>query len=159
MTADIGIGANMAIESAVVLCNVLQRSVATNPDRHFTIPELSKLFSEYQSKRHERASAFKNLSGDVTRMRSHETLWKRFFVSYIATLPWMQSFQDGKMMEAFAKGPKLNYVPTRTIDEMAKGWSLGKKTKESGWVMYALLTSAVGVGLSYAAVLKWGLPL
>jgi FAD dependent monooxygenase len=162
MTADIGIGANMAIESAVVLCNILQRETKSNLNRHFETSELSALFQEYQDKRHERAKIFMNLSGGVTRMRSYESLWKRIFISRIATLPYMQKAQGMQMMTAFSMAPKLNYAPVQTINEDAEGWKLGQKAKEAGsgagWLAYALVTSAVGVGLSYAAVLKWGLP-
>lgn len=163
MTADIGIGANMAIESAVALCNILQRETKNNPNRHFETSELSTLFQEYQDKRHTRAKTFVTLSGGVTRMRSYETLWKRIFISRIATIPYMQKMQGMKMMTAFSMAPKLNYAPVQTLNEDAEGWKLGKKAKEAGssaaWYTYALATSAVGVGLSYAAVLKWGLPL
>jgi FAD dependent monooxygenase len=162
MTADLGIGANMAIESAVVLCNVLQRSLASNPNP--TASEITAIFSEYQSKRYERAKVFMELSGSVTRMRSYQSLWKRFFITHIATLPFMQRLQGDKFIEGFAKGPKLDYAATRTINEDAEGWKLPEEKKndkesKAPWVMYALVASAVGVGLSYAAVLKWGLPL
>lgn len=151
----------MAIESAVTLCNILHRETKDNLNRHFTIPELSKLFAEYQEKRHERVSIFKKMSGDVLRMRSFETFWKKIFVSRIATIPAFKNFQSGKMFEGMAMAPKLDYVPTRTINENAPGWKLGeKKPQESsnaGWLSYVLLTSVVGVAISYAAVNNWGL--
>ncbi|KAH7078980.1 hypothetical protein BKA63DRAFT_255465 [Paraphoma chrysanthemicola] len=160
MTADIGIGANMAIESAVVLCNTLQASLSTHPPNyHPSTAELSTLFQTYQDKRYERAKLFMTLSGGVTRMRSYQSMWKKFFITRIASLPFMQKMQGEKMMAGFAKGPKLEYVKTRTINENAEGWKMGQDQGNGmGWMAYAVLTSAVGVGLSYAAVLKWGLP-
>jgi FAD dependent monooxygenase len=159
MTADLGIGANMAIESAVVLSNILQRSLASNPNRHFTTDELSTLFQEYQSKRHPRAKAYVTLSGSVTRMRSYYSFWGRIFITRIATLPWMRKMQMERMMLGFTKGPKLEYVKTRTINENAEGWQLAKKqdSSKTAWVAYALITSAMGVALSYVVVLKWSL--
>lgn len=153
----------MAIESAVTLCNILQRETKDNLNRHFTIPELSKLFVEYQKKRHERVSIFKKLSGDALRMRSFETFWKKIFVSRIATIPAFKTFQSGKMFEGMAMAPKLNYVPTCTINEDAPGWKLSKETprgtSSAGWLSYLLLTSAVGIVITYAAVNRWGLVL
>jgi FAD dependent monooxygenase len=161
MTADIGIGANMAIESAVVLCNLLQRSIAEDPNRHFTIPELSSLFSEYQAKRFGRAKAFVDISGKVTRMNSYQTLWQRFLVTRIVSLDFMRQKSSQNFVLTLAKSPKLEYVPTRTINEDAEGWKIPDKVPDTGrpWVVYALATSAMGVALSYMAVLKWGRPL
>jgi FAD dependent monooxygenase len=164
MTADIGMGANMGIESATVLANVLQSSFSKNPKNyHPSIAELTSLFSKYQAERYERAKRFTTVSGSVTRMRSYQSLWKRFFIGYIATLPFMQRLQSAKMMEGMAKGPKLQYVGTRTINEDTEGWNSATKKQKQGiqgsWVVYALLTSCAGMAISYAVVLKWGLPL
>jgi FAD dependent monooxygenase len=155
-------GANMAIESAVALCNVLQASTSSHaPNHHPTASELSALFSKYQSVRFDRAKEFMQISGAVTRMRSYQSLWKKFFITRIATLPFMQRTQVGQMMAGFAKGPKLEYVPTRTINMDADGWKppMSKKSNGAPWVAYALVTSVIGIGMSYAAVLKWGFPL
>lgn len=161
MTADIGIGANMAIESAATLANVLQRAVSQHSDSpyHPSQAELSDLFTKYQSKRFERAKAFSDISGQVTRMRSYQSLWKRIFISRISTLQFMQNYQAKRMVNGFAKGPKLEYVGTRTINENAPGWKVPKeeaKVSGAGWVSYALATSVVGIAVSYAAVLKYG---
>jgi FAD dependent monooxygenase len=160
MTADLGVGANMAIESAVVLCNLLQQAVAQDPNRHLTVPELSSLFSKYQAKRFGRAKAFVDISGKVTRMNSYETLWQRFLVTRIASLEFMRQKSAQNFIWTLAKTPKLEYVGTRTINEDAEGWKLPERKPDTGrpWVAYALVTSAMGVALSYAAMLKWGLP-
>lgn len=159
MTADLGMGANMAIESATVLVNLLQHASSQTENYHPSQTELDTLFSRYQSKRFERAKRFVSISGSVTRMRSYQSLWGRFFIGYIATLPFMQRFQARKMMEGMAKAPKLEYVGTRTINEEAEGWQLGKKKEEKGgnggWVAFVLVTSVVGFAVSYAAMVKW----
>jgi len=150
----------MAIESAAALANVLQSATSQNPSSPFhpSLPELSALFTKYQGIRHERAKLFAGLSGGVTRMRSYQSLWKRFFIGYIATLPFMQKYQAKKLHTGFAKAPKLEYVGTRTINESAAGWKVEEEGKEGGtaWVAYVLVTSVVGVAVSYAALLKYG---
>lgn len=165
MTADIGIGANMAIESVVVLANVLHRSVAHNPDPNYhpTQAELSELFTQYQSTRYARVKQYMKLSGSITRMRSYQSIWKRIWISHIDTLPVMQRIGAKKLVAGLARAPKLEYVGTRTIDENAKGWHLGHENDNQlsggGWIPYVLVTSVVGMAISYAAVLNWGRPL
>jgi FAD dependent monooxygenase len=162
MTADLGIGANTAIESAIVLCNILQYETKNNPNRHFTNSELSTLFTEYQDKRYERAKKFIAISGGITRMRSYESIWKRIFIARIVTLPVFQRYQAKKMMLAFAKSPKLAYVPTQTINDDADGWKMANEANSPSsvvWVLYALITSFIGAALSYLALSQWGAPL
>jgi len=61
-----------------------------------------------------------------------------------------------------AKGPKLDFVPVRTVNEETKGWQLAKrdpketKKPKSGILAYFLLTSTMGIVVSYFAVSKWG---
>lgn len=160
MTADLGMGANTAIESAVVLVNLLHGALKDDPNRHFSQDEISDLFAKYQKKRYPAAKIWMELSGKVTRSRSYESLWARFFVTQIAPMPWMQKMKSAKFIQVLAKTAKLDFVSTRTINENAEGWKQVPENKGNGasWVAYALVTSVVGVGLSYAAVLKWGLP-
>jgi hypothetical protein len=150
----------MAIESAATFANVIQHAASQHPDSPFhpSLPELSALFEKYQDERHTRAKLFADLSGGITRMRSYQSLWKRIFIGYIATMPFMQKMQAKKLSTGFAASPKLDYVGTRTINEDAVGWKVEDEAKGSGtaWVAYALVTSVVGVAISYAALLKYG---
>ncbi|KAF2220276.1 hypothetical protein BDZ85DRAFT_204600 [Elsinoe ampelina] len=149
MTADLGLGANIAIEGAVTLCNILNRETKSDKHRHFTTAELSALFTEYQAARYVRAKAFTDLSGKATRMNSYQTYFGRFMTGYVA--PWLAPIQLRKLSEAFAKGPKLDYVPTRTINEDAPGWKLGEKKEAEGAsaVKYLVAAAAGGVAVSY----------
>jgi hypothetical protein len=150
----------MAIESAAALANVLQKAASQHPDSPFhpSLPELSALFEKYQNKRHKRAKLFADLSGKVTRMRSYQSLWKRILIGYIMPTPYMQKVQVERLSSGFAMSPKLDYVGTRTINENAAGWKVENGDKGSGaaWVAYALVTSVVGVAISYATLLKYG---
>jgi len=156
MTADLGIGANIAIESAVTLCNLLQKSIHS-PTHHPTAAELAALFSAYQAKRHKRAKAFVDLCGRVTRMRSYAGFWSYFFLTRIATLPWMVAYQTDRFVDAWSEAPKLEYVGTRTINEDAEGWTRNNKVKSGNALMvYMVVTAVVGVGMWYAARLRYG---
>lgn len=163
----------MAIESAAVLANVLQHAAsqhaASQPNTPFhpSQHDLTALFEKYQHKRHKRAKFFADLSGHVTRMRSYETLWKRLFVGYIATTSFMQRMQINRLVKGLAIGPKLEYVDTNTIDEEAPAWKRAQEDKEmlkkergtgsgSAWMAYVVVTSVVGMAVSYVAVARYG---
>lgn len=158
MTADLGIGANIAIEDATVLCNILNRELKANRSRHPTKDEITSMFAEYQKERYDRAKAFTDLSGKATRMNSYDTLFGRVFATYVA--PMLYEVQIKKLATAWARAPKLDYVPVRTIDENAPGWLLAKEDEKSvkypavPWLVYAGLGS-VAIGF---AVQRFGLP-
>jgi FAD dependent monooxygenase len=149
MTADLGIGANIAIESAVSLCNLLHRT--STP---LTASAISTLFTEYQKQRYPRAKAFVQLSGDVTRMRSYETPWKKFFISRIA--PWLDNMQVDGFVNSFKEAPKLEYVECRTINEGAVGWSQDEEKKKGGWGKWVVSSVVAVVGVAYVVGARWG---
>ncbi|KAF2632749.1 FAD/NAD(P)-binding domain-containing protein [Macroventuria anomochaeta] len=155
MTADLGIGANIAIEDAVALCNILHRELKADRNRHPTKSEITSIFVEYQKERWDRAKAFTDLSGKATRMNSYDTLFGRVFATYIA--PYLYEAHITKLATAWAKAPKLDYVPVQTIDENAPGWLLAKeeeKASSTPWLVYAGV-SALVTGL---AVSRYGFP-
>lgn len=155
MTADLGIGANIACEDAVVLCNILHRELKVDRNRHPTKAEITSMFAEYQKKRWNRAKVFTDLSGKATRANSYDTLFGRLFATRIA--PLLYETQVIKFATAWAEAPKLDYVPVQTIDENAPGWLLAKKEAKTSSVLWPLYTGigAVVVGL---AVARYGVP-
>jgi FAD dependent monooxygenase len=155
MTADLGIGANIAIEDATVLCNILHRELMADRNRHPTKAEIAMMFAEYQKDRYERAKAFTDLSGKATRANSYNTFFGRVFATHIASL--LYNVQVKKLATAFAKAPKLDYVPVQTIDESAEGWLLAKKEGKASiipWLVYA----GVGAAAIALAISRYGLP-
>ncbi|KAI4929261.1 uncharacterized protein J4E92_004925 [Alternaria infectoria] len=159
MTADLGMGANIAVESAVHLCNILHREFASNPTRRISTPDLAALFAEYQAGRHARAKEYVETSGKLTRMNSYQSRFNYFFAGYLHK--YIVPSQKAGLIESLSVAPKLDYAPTRTIDESAEGWHWMekqemKKGKKSGWFKYMVLTSVVGVTAAYMA--RAGLP-
>ncbi|KAI8938093.1 hypothetical protein NX059_005763 [Plenodomus lindquistii] len=158
MTAELGMGANIAIEAAITLANILHRELKANPNRRFTQSELSGLFTEYQTDRFDRAKGYVKLSGQVTRGYSYQSLFSRFMVGYVG--PWIQNSKLMQLAESLAEAPKLDYVPVRTMNEDAEGWQLAKKGEKSvagarSWGAKVLLASVVGAAVAYAV--SWGL--
>lgn len=154
MTADLGIGANIGIEDVAVLCNILNRELKNDRNRHPSKGEITAMFTEYQQERYARAKAFTEMSGKVTRMHSYDTLFGRIFATYVA--PMLYEVQVMKLATAWAKAPKLDYVPVKTIDETAPGWLLAKedeKISSTPWLLYA----GVGVVATGLAIHQYGL--
>jgi FAD dependent monooxygenase len=149
MTGDLGMGANIAIESAIYLANILYREFGSRPTRRISTPDLNALFAEYQAGRHERASKYVALSGNVTRAHAYQTYFGRFFSGYVAR--YMAPMHKKGLAKSLALAPKLSYVPTRTIDEGAEGWQLALETRDEprAWLIYVVLTSIVGVIAAY----------
>lgn len=148
MTADLGIGTNIAIEDAAVLCNILHRELKADRIRHPTGLEITSMFAEYQKKRWARAKVFTDLSGQATRMHPYDTVFGRVMASYIA--PYISKIRTAKFAESMAKAPKLDYAPVQTIDENAPGWLLAieeVRPLSTWWLVLAGL-SAVMIGLA-----------
>jgi FAD dependent monooxygenase len=164
MTADLGMGANIAVESAVILCNIINRELKSNPNRHPSKSDIDAMFAEYQKKRFDRAKTWVDLSGKITRWNSYQSYFGRFFVGYIS--PLFNDVNIEKMALHFAKAPKLDYAPLRTVNEQTEGWQFAKKDEDekkkkkkqvsTGWMSYVLLTSTVGIAVAY--VMTAGLP-
>lgn len=164
MTADLGMGANISIEDAVVLCNILQRELKSDPNRHPSQSELSAMFTEYQKNRFGRAKFWCDISGKATRNNSYQSWGGRFRAGYI--MPWLSAKMEPFLAKGFANGPKIDYAPVRSIDETLEGWKMkstpeelaadeAKKAKAeqggAGWMSYLLLTSTVGIAAAYIA--------
>ena len=150
MTPDLGIGANIAIEDAVALCNILYRELKDDRNHHPTGTEITSMFAEYQKERYDRAKAFTDLSGKATRMNSYNTLFGRVMTTYVA--PYLSKVRVSKFAESFAKAPKLSYAPVQTIDENEPGWQLAKeedKTSSMSWLVYSgVLAMVAGLAVS-----------
>lgn len=152
MTADLGMGANLAAESAVTLCNILHRELNSNPSRRFSTSELDHLFTEYQEARFGRCARYMDLSGKVTRARAWTTWAGRLLITYV--MPLINAARMRNFAKSLAESPKLDYVPVQTINENAAGWKLAgqvEEPKDSPWLPYVVLTSGIGMSIAYAA--------
>lgn len=155
MTADLDIGANIAIEDAVALCNIIYRELETDRNRHPTRAEITSIFAEYQKKRYDRAKAFTSLSGKVTRMNSYDTLFNRVMAAYVA--PHLSKTRAIEFAKSFAKAPKLSYAPVQTIDENQPRWLLAKEKDEKLNTSWLIFLSMLGVVADLVAS-RHGLP-
>jgi len=87
-------------------------------------------------------------------MNSYQSRFNYFFAGYLHK--YIVPSQKAGLIESLSVAPKLDYAPTRTIDESAEGWHWMekqemKKGKKGGWFKYMVLTSVVGVTAAYMA--------
>ena len=89
-------------------------------------------------------------------MNSYQTYLGRFFVGYLA--PYIVPLQRKATARTLAKAPKLDYAPTRTINESAEGWRLNEerekekekeKEKNVDWAKYVFLTIMLAASFTY----------
>ncbi|KAF1838730.1 FAD/NAD(P)-binding domain-containing protein [Decorospora gaudefroyi] len=125
MTADLGMGANIAIESAIHLANLLHRQLSPNKQQHPPASTLHTLFAQYQKERYKRASIFADLSGKTTRMHAYQSLLGRIYAGYLE--PLLAPYQLRSFAESFGAAPKLDFVPLSVVDEGAEGWAMGRR--------------------------------
>jgi FAD dependent monooxygenase len=87
-------------------------------------------------------------------MNSYQTYLGRFFVGYLA--PYIVPLQRKATARTLAKAPKVDYAPTRTINESAEGWRLNEerekekeKEKNVDWAKYVFLTIMLAASFTY----------
>jgi FAD dependent monooxygenase len=122
MTPDLGFGANLAIESAISLANILHREIASDRNRHFTKSEVSKLLEEYQKTQYDKAKGLVEFSGQVTRTHSQETAKEEEIVRNV--LPQAAPATLERFTNIVRSAPKLDYVQNTLINEAARGWTM-----------------------------------
>ena len=132
MTPNIGLGGNTAMESVVVLANLLNKAVKEHPHGKPDRAALQKLLAEYQKKRQKRLQEFIDFSSLATKMQAWETIWYKLFSRIVPFLPDNSFAKQASAL--FKAAPKLDFVPVpgnpqgtvKWDDEVAK-----TETKES----------------------------
>lgn len=85
-------------------------------------------------------------------MDSYQAYLGRFFVGYLA--PYIVPLQRKATARTLAKASKVDYAPTRTINESAEGWRLNEesekeKQKNVDWAKYVFLTIMLAASFTY----------
>ncbi len=111
MTPNFALGANCALESAVVLVNKLvslDRTITENgrPDA-LTI---TKLFDEYQTERLPRMKEAFEASHLMTRLHAYDGLVNHFTMRVMVPLLGQATFAD-KLAELISGAPKFDFLP------------------------------------------------
>jgi hypothetical protein len=113
VTPNFALGANCALESAVVLVNKLvglDRTISENnrPDAE----TLTKLFNEYQAERKPRMIEAFEASHLMTRLQAYDGLINHFTMRVMVPLLGQSTFAD-KLAELVSGAPKFDFLPVK----------------------------------------------
>ncbi|KAL9095957.1 MAG: hypothetical protein Q9165_001955 [Trypethelium subeluteriae] len=164
MTPNIGLGGNTAIESIVVLTNILNRAIRDHPHGKPDRAALQKLLAEYQNKRRKRLQEFIDFSSLATKMQAWETTWYKILSRVVPFLP-DNSFAK-QASNLFKAAPKLDFVPVPGNPQGTVKWNdevAGSEIKEAkskqfhgkkaqsivSWITAPLLSMCALVSLVY----------
>ncbi|KAI9684598.1 MAG: hypothetical protein M1822_005686 [Bathelium mastoideum] len=109
MTPNVGLGGNSAMESVVVLTNLLHKAVKEHPYGKPDRAALQKLLTEYQTKRRTRVQEVIDFSKLATKMQAWETTWYKVLSRVVPFLPDDSFAKQASAL--FKAAPKLDFVP------------------------------------------------
>jgi hypothetical protein len=109
MTPNIGLGGNTAMESVVVLANLLNQTIKESPQGKPNAAALHRMLNEYQRLRLIRAKQFIEISGLVTKMQAWENGWYKFMTRIVPFLP--DTTFANHLSNLLRGAPKLDFIP------------------------------------------------
>ncbi|EED19835.1 FAD-dependent monooxygenase, putative [Talaromyces stipitatus ATCC 10500] len=109
MTPNIGLGGNSAMESIVVLTNLLNKAIKEHPQGKPDRAALQSLLTEYQKERQVRMRQFIDFSSLATKTQAWENLWYKILSRVIPFLPDDTFAKQASAL--FKAAPKLDFVP------------------------------------------------
>lgn len=128
MTPNIGQGANMAIEDAAALTNLLRDLLAQGGTSLPTNTQIDTLLHQYRSIRHERVYSIYRISRFLVRFQAQDgfinSLLSRYYAPHVGDLPAEMA------SKTIADGVMLNFLPPPK--RSGAGWEKYRK-KERLW--------------------------
>ncbi|KAK7743714.1 hypothetical protein SLS62_010493 [Diatrype stigma] len=117
VTPNLALGGNSAMESVVVLCNLLQKMVAGQENARPSLETLTKAFAAYQNERHGRMKVIVDLSARATRMEAWDHMLDKFVTTRV--MPYIpHHFLVKQLGRIITPAPKLDYV---SLEGFARG--------------------------------------
>ena len=110
-TPNLGIGGNLAIESAAVLANGIKRLADTSSasGRRPTREEIERMLSEYQTERELRAASAVDVSGALARAHNINGPMAQFLVNFV--MPQITEFLPVFLSNIVIGAAKLDFLP------------------------------------------------
>ncbi|KAJ6142752.1 hypothetical protein N7471_002205 [Penicillium samsonianum] len=109
MTPNVGLGGNSAMESIVLLSNLLNRAIELHPDDHPDAKIVEQVLSEYQSLTKERMRKVIDFSNLATRIQAWDTPFhkncKRNAITFLFNVPFNHNSDISPNM-----GSKLSHI-------------------------------------------------
>ena len=128
MTPNIGQGANMAIEDAAVLTNLLRRLLGDFPTSPPTNDQIEMLLRRYRNIRFDRVDSIYRTSRFLVRFQARDGLLKTLFGRYYA--PYAGDLPADMASKTIADGEMCDFLPPPK--RCGSGWERYRRNK-SGW--------------------------
>ncbi|KAJ8120320.1 hypothetical protein O1611_g10396 [Lasiodiplodia mahajangana] len=109
LTPNSALGANTAMEDAVVVANILVEALAAHPNKKPTDVEIRDAMQKYQDSRIGRVKAIVKAAGDLTRLQAYDG-WKFYLNQRWITPIVGLDFLAGNIAKLCVGAPKLSYV-------------------------------------------------
>ncbi|KAI0403613.1 hypothetical protein F4802DRAFT_608014 [Xylaria palmicola] len=109
VTPNSALGANTAMEDAVVIANMFVEALAAHPNKKPTDVEIRDAMQRYQDSRIGRVKAIVKAAGDLTRLQAYDG-WKFYFNQRWMTPIVGLDFLAGNIAKLCVGAPKLSYV-------------------------------------------------
>lgn len=147
MTPNIGQGANMAIEDAAVLTNLLRRLLIENPiTRRISDDQVDTLLRQYRNIRYDRTNSIYRSSRFLVRFQARDDLLKTLFGRYYA--PYAGDLPADMASKTIAGGEMCDFLPAPK--HCGDGWEKYKPNgKRWSGIQMALFV------LMFAILYKW----
>ncbi|PCG89044.1 Monooxygenase, FAD-binding [Penicillium occitanis (nom. inval.)] len=109
MTPNIGLGGNCAMESVVVLTNLLHKAIKEHPQGKPDKAAIQNVLHEYQKDRQVRMRQFIDFSSLATKIQAWETTWYKILSRVMPFLPDDTFAKQASIL--FKAAPKLDFIP------------------------------------------------
>ena len=109
ITPNIALGGNSTMESIVVLCNHLARTVGTHRGGRVSRATLGQVFRQYQGDREGRMREIMELSSLITRVQAWDGMVPKFLACWVLPFQADHKLTD-QLGELIRRAPKLDYV-------------------------------------------------
>ncbi|OJI84701.1 hypothetical protein ASPTUDRAFT_925491 [Aspergillus tubingensis CBS 134.48] len=141
MTPNIGQGANMAMEDAVVLANCLHAALLRTRRQRLSDSEVQVLLQEFYSKRYSRAKSIYTASRYMTRFQARDGCLNRVLGRYI--VPLLADVPARVGTTTIRGSPAINFLPLPERD--GPGWKMNKTSVGYHHAMLFTLLLAVAI--------------
>ncbi|GFF58146.1 LOW QUALITY PROTEIN: hypothetical protein IFM46972_11014 [Aspergillus udagawae] len=109
VTPNIALGGNSTMESVVVLCNHLERTVAAHHGGRVSRATLGRVFDQYQRDREKRVHEIMELSSLITRVQAWDGILPKVLACWVLPFQADHKLTD-QLGELIRMAPKLDYV-------------------------------------------------
>jgi FAD dependent monooxygenase len=134
MTPNVGLGGNSALESIVVLTNLLHKAIKEHPRGKPDKATLQGILTQYQKNQQVRMRQIIDFSSLATKIQAWENIWYKILSR---VMPFLPDNTFAKQASALLKAaPKLDFVPVPgnvkgTVMWDDEAWDVGNRAGRS----------------------------